>query len=261
MKYWLNGGTAALMALATWRLRMDPVLPAVLVFIFGGMLLSVIDWKHHLLPRKWVYYTLAGVSAGLVFAALVSQDWAALLTAAIGAVVLANSFTAVYFLGTKFLGLKIIGFGDVRLAFILGALLGWYGLPVPHHRHDGRPRRGVALRPREADPNAQVHGEHGLRTTAHARHPAGDPGPRIAVPMRGGWPHADRSRGRVQADKVTAWDAAQRGEARRLRRVDRSAHDPRVLADLADSGEALLLESSTVALNRKRPCAWRPAVV
>jgi leader peptidase (prepilin peptidase)/N-methyltransferase len=129
MKYWLNGGMAALMALATWRLWMDPVLPAVLAFIFGGVLLSVIDWKHHLLPRKWVYYTLAGVSAGLVFAALVSQDWTALLTAAIGAVVLANSFTAVYFLGTKFLGLKIIGFGDVRLAFILGALLGWYGLP------------------------------------------------------------------------------------------------------------------------------------
>jgi leader peptidase (prepilin peptidase) / N-methyltransferase len=128
MKYWLNGGTAALMALATWRLWMDPVLPAVLAFIFGGVLLSVIDWKHHLLPRKWVYYTLAGVSAGLVFAALLSQDWTALLTAAIGAVVLANAFAAVYFLGTKFLGFKIIGFGDVRLAFILGALLGWSGL-------------------------------------------------------------------------------------------------------------------------------------
>ena len=129
MKYWINGGTAALMALATWRLWMDPVLPAVLAFLFGGMLLSVIDWKHHLLPRKWVYYTLAGASSGLVFAALVSQDWTALLTAAIGAVVLANGVAAVYFLGTKFLGMKIIGFGDVRLAFILGALLGWYGLP------------------------------------------------------------------------------------------------------------------------------------
>jgi leader peptidase (prepilin peptidase)/N-methyltransferase len=129
MKYWLNGVTAALIALATWRLWMDPLLPAVLAFIFGGVLLSVIDWKHHLLPRKWVYYTLAGVSAGLVFAALLSQDWTALLTAAIGAVVLANCFAAVYFLGTKFLGLKIIGFGDVRLAFVLGALLGWYGLP------------------------------------------------------------------------------------------------------------------------------------
>jgi leader peptidase (prepilin peptidase)/N-methyltransferase len=128
MKYWLNGSTAGLMAIATWRLWMDPVLPAVLVFIFGGMLLSVIDWKYHLLPRKWVYYTLAGVAAGLVFAAAASQDWTALLTAAIGAVVLANAFTAVYFLGSKLVGLKIVGFGDVRLAFILGGLLGWYGL-------------------------------------------------------------------------------------------------------------------------------------
>jgi len=93
------------------------------------VLLSIIDWKHHLLPRKWVYYTLAAVSAGLAFAALVSWDWLALGTAALGAILLANAFAAVYFLGTKFLGLKIIGFGDVRLAFILGALLGWYGLP------------------------------------------------------------------------------------------------------------------------------------
>jgi leader peptidase (prepilin peptidase)/N-methyltransferase len=129
MKYWLNGGTAALMAVAAWRLWMDPMLPAVLAFIFGGTLLAVIDWKYHLLPRKWVYYTLAGVSAGIMFAALASHDWTALLTAAVGAVVLANFYTAVYLLGTKFLGLKIIGFGDVRLALILGALLGWYGLP------------------------------------------------------------------------------------------------------------------------------------
>jgi hypothetical protein len=43
-------------------------------------------------------------------------------------------------------------------------------------------------------------------------------------------------------------------------RLDHLAHDPGVLADLADAGEAVLLESSTVALNRKRPCASRPAV-
>jgi leader peptidase (prepilin peptidase)/N-methyltransferase len=129
MKYWINGGTAALMVLAAWRLGLDPILPAVLAFIFGGVLLSVIDWKYHLLPRKWVYYTLAGVSAGLVFAAAVSWNWSALGTAALGAMILANVFVLVYFLGTKFLGMKMIGFGDVRLALILGALLGWYGLP------------------------------------------------------------------------------------------------------------------------------------
>ena len=28
----------------------------------------------------------------------------------------------------RFVGFSVIGLGDVRLAFILGALLGWYGL-------------------------------------------------------------------------------------------------------------------------------------
>ena len=32
------------------------------------------------------------------------------------------------FVDPKFLGLMIIGFGDVRLAAVLGMVLGWYGL-------------------------------------------------------------------------------------------------------------------------------------
>jgi leader peptidase (prepilin peptidase)/N-methyltransferase len=129
MKYWLNGGTAALMALATWRLWHDPTLPAVWAFVFGGALLSVVDWKHHLLPRKWVYYTLAGVLAGLLFAATVSGEWVSFGTALLGGLLLANAFAVIYFLSYRVLGVKIIGYGDVRLAGVLGALLGWYGLP------------------------------------------------------------------------------------------------------------------------------------
>jgi leader peptidase (prepilin peptidase)/N-methyltransferase len=128
-KHALNGITALLFGLALWRLGVSPELPAVLAFIFGGVLLAVIDWKVQRLPTRLVYLTLAGVAAGLLFATLITQDWMAGATAAAGAVVLANVFTAVYVLGTKFLGMKIIGFGDVRLALILGALLGWYGLP------------------------------------------------------------------------------------------------------------------------------------
>lgn len=127
-KHALNGVTALLFGLALWRLGVSPELPAVLAFIFGGVLLAVIDWKVHRLPTNLVYLTLAGVAAGLLFATLVTQDWTAGATAGVGAVVLANSFAAVYMLGVKFLRMKIIGFGDVRLALILGALLGWYGL-------------------------------------------------------------------------------------------------------------------------------------
>jgi leader peptidase (prepilin peptidase)/N-methyltransferase len=32
-------------------------------------------------------------------------------------------------LTTKFSGMMMLGFGDVRLAAVLGLLLGWYGLP------------------------------------------------------------------------------------------------------------------------------------
>jgi leader peptidase (prepilin peptidase)/N-methyltransferase len=128
-KHALSGITALLFGLALWRLGVSPELPAVLAFIFGGVLLAVIDWKYHLLPKKYVYRTLAAVSAGLVFAAVVTQDWLALITATLGGVILAHVFFAIYALGAKFLHMKIIGFGDVRLALILGVLLGWYGLP------------------------------------------------------------------------------------------------------------------------------------
>ena len=127
-KHALTGVTVLLFGLAFWRLGVSPELPAVLAFIFGGVLLAVIDWRVHRLPTKLVYYTFAGVSAGLVFAALVSQDWLALGTAALGAGLYMGAFFALYTVSYRFLGVKVIGFGDVRLALILGALLGWYGL-------------------------------------------------------------------------------------------------------------------------------------
>ena len=84
-KHALNAATALLFGLAFWRLGLSPELPAVLAFIFGGVLLAVIDWKVHRLPTRLVYYTLAGVGAGLAFASLVEWDWHPMATAAAGA--------------------------------------------------------------------------------------------------------------------------------------------------------------------------------
>src|SRR5688500_811185 len=80
-KHSLNVVTAGLFGLALWRLGLAPELPAVLAFIVGGVLLAVIDWKVHRLPTRIVYYTLAGVGAGLVFASVVEQEWVPLATA------------------------------------------------------------------------------------------------------------------------------------------------------------------------------------
>jgi leader peptidase (prepilin peptidase)/N-methyltransferase len=127
-KHALNAVTVVLFALAAWRLGLSPELPAVFAFIFGGVLLAVIDWKVKRLPTRLVYLTLAGVGAGLVFASLVEWDWKPLATAALGGVLFANAFFLLWFLTRKFTGMLMLGFGDVRLAAVLGLLLGWYGL-------------------------------------------------------------------------------------------------------------------------------------
>ena len=127
-KHALSAATVLLFAIATWRLGLSPELPAVLAFIFGGVLLAVIDWKVQRLPTRLVRLTLAGVGSGLVFASLVEWDWVPLATAVAGGLLFANAFFLIWFLAKQFSGMMILGFGDVRLAAVLGLLLGWYGL-------------------------------------------------------------------------------------------------------------------------------------
>jgi leader peptidase (prepilin peptidase)/N-methyltransferase len=128
-KHWLNALTALLFVVAFWRLGFSAELPAVLAFIFGGALLAVIDWKIQRLPTRIVYSTLAAVAGGLVFAAIVEWDWLPLATAVAGAVLFVNAFALIWIATTKFTGMMVLGFGDVRLAAVLGLMLGWYGLP------------------------------------------------------------------------------------------------------------------------------------
>jgi leader peptidase (prepilin peptidase) / N-methyltransferase len=127
-KHALNAVTALLFALTVWRLGISAELPAVLAFIFGGVLLAVIDWRVQRLPTKLVYLTLGGVAAGLVFASLVRWEWVPLATAVVGGALFAIAFLIIWFVTRRFLGMVILGFGDVRLAAVLGLLLGWYGL-------------------------------------------------------------------------------------------------------------------------------------
>jgi leader peptidase (prepilin peptidase)/N-methyltransferase len=127
-KHALNGLTAALFCLAIWRLWWRPELPAVLAFIFGGVLLAVIDWKVRRLPTRLVYYTFAGVVAGLAFASLVEWDWTPFATALAGAALFVSAYASIWYVSQRMFGLMVLGYGDVRLALVLGALLGWYGL-------------------------------------------------------------------------------------------------------------------------------------
>ena len=128
-KHSLTAATALLFVVAFWRLGLSPELPAVFAFIFGGVLLAAIDWRVHRLPTRIVYYTMAGVAAGLVFASFVESDWLPLATAMAGGLLFTNAFFLIYLFTTKYAGMRMLGLGDVRLAAVLGLLLGWYGLP------------------------------------------------------------------------------------------------------------------------------------
>jgi leader peptidase (prepilin peptidase) / N-methyltransferase len=127
--HWLNCATAVLFAVAIWRIGLSPELPAVLAFIFGGALLAVIDWKVQRLPRRIVFSTLVAVAGGLVFAAVVTGEWPSLGTAVLGAALFSSAFFLIWLVSAQLTGMMMLGFGDVRLAAVLGLLLGWYGLP------------------------------------------------------------------------------------------------------------------------------------
>jgi len=116
----LAGGAVFAGAAARLGFRWD--LPAILVLLAGLLALAVIDLEQMILPKKVVYPTLAIVAGLLVLAAAMRGDWHDLLVAAICSGVW---FTVFFVL--NFASPRVLGFGDVRLALVLGLGLGWLG--------------------------------------------------------------------------------------------------------------------------------------
>jgi leader peptidase (prepilin peptidase)/N-methyltransferase len=114
----LAPGTGALFALTAWRFGLTGELPAFLFLTSAGVLLTVIDVQHRLLPNRVVLPAL-GIGAVLLAAA---GDWAALLRAGAAAVVLFAVFLLLALISPRSLGM-----GDVKLAALLGLYLGWLG--------------------------------------------------------------------------------------------------------------------------------------
>ena len=99
------------------------VLPAFLVLSAGLVALSGIDIDHHRLPNKIVYPTLFAVSALLVVAAVGSGNWDNLARAAAGGAI---GFVILFVIHV--IAPRGMGFGDVRLAGLLGVAVGWLGI-------------------------------------------------------------------------------------------------------------------------------------
>jgi leader peptidase (prepilin peptidase)/N-methyltransferase len=116
----LAGG--ALFAGAAARLGINGDLPALLFLLAGLLALACIDFERLILPKSIVYVTLLLVVVSLVIDAAVTGQWTKLLVAAVCAV----AWFVLFFL-MNLASPRILGFGDVRLALVLGFALGWLG--------------------------------------------------------------------------------------------------------------------------------------
>ena len=113
---------AGLFAGLAARFGYDWVLPAYLVLFAGLLALSVIDVETMLLPKAIVWPLSIAVAALFVLAAAITGQWHNLL---IGAISGAAWFAVFYAMNLA--SPKLLGFGDVRLAPVLGLALGWLG--------------------------------------------------------------------------------------------------------------------------------------
>jgi len=116
-------GTAALFVAAAVRLGATWQLPAFCVFFASLLAISMIDLDHFIIPNRVIYPTLAVTIPMLVVAAAADGTWSHLRNAAIGGVA---GFAALFVI--HFISPRGMGFGDVRLAGVIGMMLGWLGL-------------------------------------------------------------------------------------------------------------------------------------
>lgn len=100
-------------------------LPAFLVFTAAMVALSVIDLETYRLPTPIIY--VSGLAGGLllVLAAALTQDWRGLVEGLAGAAIAFAVFYVIHFVSPRGMG-----FGDVRLAALVGLFLGWIELPL-----------------------------------------------------------------------------------------------------------------------------------
>jgi leader peptidase (prepilin peptidase) / N-methyltransferase len=89
-------------------------------FFWVLVVLTVIDIDHKLLPNRVVYPAFVVGWAGLVAAAIVDGSTDRLLDAAIGAAIFGGTFFLIALIAPRGMG-----FGDVKLAFVLGTFLGY----------------------------------------------------------------------------------------------------------------------------------------
>jgi leader peptidase (prepilin peptidase)/N-methyltransferase len=114
--------TGVLFAAVGARFSDSWALPAYLVLTAALIALSFIDLEHYILPNRILYPTDVAMVVLLAAASALEHDWGAYGRATIAGVAAFAFFFAIHFVSPRGMG-----FGDVRLSFLLGFSLGWLG--------------------------------------------------------------------------------------------------------------------------------------
>lgn len=122
--YALAIGIAALPAAGwgVWASGPGWLTPAYLVLFVVGAALGVIDARTHRLPNALVFPLSWATAALLTVAALGTGDWGSLGRAALGGLAFFAFYQVLYLLAPR----GGLGYGDVKLALSLGAVLAWH---------------------------------------------------------------------------------------------------------------------------------------
>ena len=117
--------SAGLFALLGLRFGWSPDLAAWAWFLAVALLLAVIDLREQLLPNRILLPGGIGAAVLLVLAAALDDGWPDLLRAAVAAAICFAVLLVMALLAPAGLGM-----GDVKLAGLLGLMLGWLGWPA-----------------------------------------------------------------------------------------------------------------------------------
>ncbi|GAC1312123.1 MAG: A24 family peptidase [Acidimicrobiales bacterium] len=115
--------SAALFVAAGIHFSHSWALPAYCVFFASLLAITVIDFDHFIIPNRVIYPTLFITAPLLLAAAALGGDWVRAEHAAMGGVA---GFVALF--AVHVISPRGMGFGDVRLAGVIGMMLGWLGL-------------------------------------------------------------------------------------------------------------------------------------
>ncbi|GAA3596792.1 A24 family peptidase [Streptomyces osmaniensis] len=113
--------TAIVCALLAAAIGFRPELVVWLLLAPTAVLLATVDFAAHRLPDVLTLPLAAAVLLLLAVAAVLPGSGGSWMWALLGAFILGGCCLVLFFLSKGF------GFGDVKLALVLGAVLGWYG--------------------------------------------------------------------------------------------------------------------------------------